>query len=96
MTMTMMMMMTMMMRMRMGMAGRVRFALTLLAVVAGAILLQDTATAQVPVRDSIPTDVRVGILYQPAFRPGVVMPPVPAPDELRSRLQRPLPGYARQ
>jgi TolB protein len=83
MTMTMMMMMTMMMRMRMGMAGRVRFALTLLAVVAGAILLQDTATAQVPVRDSIPTDVRVGILYQPAFRPGVVMPPVPAPDELR-------------
>ncbi|UCC72404.1 MAG: PD40 domain-containing protein [Gemmatimonadota bacterium] len=42
-----------------------------------------TAAAQVPVRDSIPTDVRVGILYQPSFRPGIVMPLVPAPQGLR-------------
>jgi TolB protein len=41
-----------------------------------------TAGAQQPERDSIPTDVRVGILYQPAFRPGVVMPPIAAPAEL--------------
>ncbi|MGD2153836.1 MAG: hypothetical protein PVG79_11270 [Gemmatimonadales bacterium] len=40
-------------------------------------------TPQVPVRDSIPTDVRLGIVYQPAYRPGVVMPLIPAPDGLR-------------
>jgi TolB protein len=33
-------------------------------------------------RDSIPTDVRVGILYQPAFRPGLVMPTVSASEGL--------------
>jgi TolB protein len=42
-----------------------------------------SGVAQEPQRDSIPTDVRVGIVYQPAFRPGVVMPPVSAPPELR-------------
>ncbi len=41
------------------------------------------AWAQEPQRDSIPTDVRVGILYQPAYRPGIVMPAVSAPEELR-------------
>jgi len=41
------------------------------------------AVAQQPERDSIPTDVRVGILYQPSFRPGIVMPPISAGDELR-------------
>lgn len=41
------------------------------------------ATGQEPQRDSIPTDVRVGILYQPAYRPGIVMPEVQAPAELR-------------
>jgi len=39
--------------------------------------------AQEPERDSIPSDVRVGIVYQPAFRPGIVMPKLPAPDALR-------------
>jgi TolB protein len=39
--------------------------------------------AQEPERDSIPTDVRVGILYQPSFRPGIVMPRIEAPAELR-------------
>lgn len=42
-----------------------------------------STSAQVPARDSIPTDVRVGILYQPSFRPGTVMPLIPAPAELR-------------
>lgn len=41
------------------------------------------ALAQEPERDSIPTDVRVGILYQPSFRPGIVMPPLAAPEALR-------------
>lgn len=41
------------------------------------------AIAQEEGRDSIPTDVRVGILYQPSFRPGIVMPAIEAPDELR-------------
>jgi TolB protein len=45
--------------------------------------LPTVATAQVPVRDSIPTDVRLGIVYQPSYRPGVVMPLIPAPDGLR-------------
>jgi TolB protein len=39
--------------------------------------------AQEPRRDSIPSDVRVGIVYQPSFRPGIVMPRISAPDELR-------------
>jgi TolB protein len=46
-------------------------------------LLPNAGLAQEPARDSIPTDVRVGILYQPAFRPGIVMPPISAPEELR-------------
>lgn len=36
--------------------------------------LASAGAAQETQRDSIPTDVRVGILYQPAFRPGIVMP----------------------
>ena len=32
------------------------------------------AAGQEPGRDSIPTDVRVGIVYQPGFRPGIVVP----------------------
>jgi len=41
------------------------------------------ASARAQNRDSIPTDVRVGILYQPSFRPGIAMPRIDAPDELR-------------
>ncbi len=52
------------------------------AVVGCLALAAGRAAAQEPARDSIPTDVRVGILYQPSFRPGVVMPPVEAPPEL--------------
>ncbi len=59
-------------------SGVARSTLLLLAVVAGPTL----SMAQEPQRDSIPTDVRVGIVYQPAFRPGIVVPPIPAPDEL--------------
>lgn len=40
------------------------------------------ATAQEVGRDSIPSDVRVGIVYQPAFRPGIVVPAFPALDGL--------------
>ena len=56
-----------------------RYAL-LLSVVAMTPL---SATAQEADRDSIPTDVRVGIVYQPTFRPGIVVPEFRAPDELR-------------
>ncbi len=41
---------------------------------AGLALAAASAAAQEAQRDSIPTDVRVGILYQPTFRPGIVMP----------------------
>ena len=59
-----------------------------LPVVAGVALLfmslpASPLPAQEPERDSIPSDVRVGIVYQPAFRPGVVMPRVSAPEPLR-------------
>ncbi|UCF21372.1 MAG: PD40 domain-containing protein [Gemmatimonadota bacterium] len=47
------------------------------------LALSSAAGAQEPQRDSIPTDVRVGILYQPAFRPGIVMPAIAASQELR-------------
>lgn len=33
-------------------------------------------------RDSIPSDVRVGIIYQPAFRPGVAVPTFEAPQDM--------------
>jgi len=49
----------------------------MLTILAGALwLAPDAAVGQEAQRDSIPTDVRVGILYQPAFRPGIVMPPM--------------------
>ncbi len=41
------------------------------------------AWAQEPERDSIPTDVRVGILYQPVFRPGIVMPAIAVEAEFQ-------------
>ncbi len=54
-----------------------RCAARVLALLGGALLLvPGAAVAQEAQRDSIPTDVRVGILYQPAFRPGIVMPPI--------------------
>jgi TolB protein len=53
------------------------------AVVAVLTLMPALAAAQVPARDSIPSDVRLGILYQPSYRPGVVMPLVPAAEGLR-------------
>jgi TolB protein len=56
---------------------------TVSALLAALYLIPTTAAAQVPVRDSIPTDVRLGIVYQPSYRPGVVMPLIPAPDGLR-------------
>ena len=46
-------------------------------------LTPPAALAQDQERDSIPSDVRVGIIYQPAFRPGIVVPPFKAEDELR-------------
>ena len=55
------------------------------------------AVAPLPaqVRDSIPTDVRVGIVYQPAFRPGIVVPVMaadiglePVADSARAILRR--------
>ncbi|UCC48059.1 MAG: PD40 domain-containing protein [Gemmatimonadota bacterium] len=52
--------------------------------ISGALALAPASiSAQEPQRDSIPTDVRVGILYQPVFRPGIVMPVISAPPELR-------------
>ncbi|MEE9133124.1 MAG: hypothetical protein V3U13_06145 [Gemmatimonadota bacterium] len=63
--------------------GQALFVRAAVLLVAALILAPDPAVAQEPERDSIPTDVRVGIVYQPAFRPGIVMPPVAAPDELR-------------
>jgi TolB protein len=45
-----------------------------LALAAGSVAAQETQ------RDSIPTDVRVGILYQPPFRPGIVMPRISVED----------------
>lgn len=47
------------------------------------IAVSHPLAAQEPQRDSIPSDVRVGIVYQPSFRPGIVMPRIPAPDNLR-------------
>lgn len=46
-------------------------------------LLASVAWGQEVQRDSIPSDVRVGIVYQPAFRPGVAVPEFDAPDALR-------------
>ncbi len=64
---------------------RTAFAPVCWAVFAASLMLAAAteALAQEPQRDSIPTDVRVGILYQPAYRPGIVVPEIPAPDELR-------------
>ncbi|KPK79563.1 MAG: hypothetical protein AMS25_12295 [Gemmatimonas sp. SM23_52] len=63
--------------------GGVRAALGATALlIGGALALAPApATAQEPERDSIPTDVRVGILYQPVYRPGIVMPVIAAPPE---------------
>lgn len=54
-----------------------------LASVVFALAVATSASAQEPERDSIPTDVRVGILYQPAFRPGIVVPAIEAPLDLQ-------------
>ncbi len=40
------------------------------------------AAGQEAGRDSIPTDVRVGIVYQPGFRPGIVVPAMAAAANL--------------
>ncbi len=53
------------------------------ALLATLLIVPAAATAQEAQRDSIPTDVRVGIVYQPAYRPGIVMPEIQAPPELR-------------
>ena len=50
--------------------------LLLTALSASAALAQDLP------RDSIPSDVRVGIVYQPSFRPGIVVPHMTAAPEL--------------
>ncbi|HSG81877.1 MAG TPA: hypothetical protein VLC48_06495, partial [Gemmatimonadota bacterium] len=55
---------------------------TLTSLALTALLLAPIA-APAQERDSIPTDVRVGIMYQPSFRPGIAMPRIAAPDELR-------------
>ena len=69
---------------RPGAAGGVSTPLRTAALIIGGVLAlaPAAATAQEPQRDSIPTDVRVGILYQPVFRPGIVVPVIPAPSEL--------------
>ena len=66
-------------------------ALALTALAAPAALAQDLP------RDSIPSDVRVGIVYQPSFRPGVVVPRMTAApglevvaDSVRTILRRDL------
>ncbi len=53
------------------------------AMLVSLMIVPATAVAQEAQRDSIPTDVRVGIVYQPAYRPGIVMPEIQAPPELR-------------
>ncbi|NIR42525.1 MAG: hypothetical protein GWN99_01365 [Gemmatimonadetes bacterium] len=47
-----------------------------------ALIAAAPASLSAQERDSIPSDVRVGILYQPAFRPGIAMPAVSAPEGL--------------
>ncbi len=54
-----------------------------LLLTAASVVTPTLATAQDPERDSIPSDVRVGILYQPSFRPGIIMPPISATDDMR-------------
>ena len=61
---------------------RARRAPAALFALAGVTIAAAPACAQEPERDSIPTDVRVGILYQPAFRPGVAVPTFESSDEL--------------
>ncbi len=55
----------------------------LLLACAVSIVTPRPSEAQDPERDSIPSDVRVGILYQPSFRPGIIMPPISATDDMR-------------
>lgn len=72
---------------RLGGAGRCvadrRVVGVILCGFAGMLTPSESAIAQEAQRDSIPTDVRVGILYQPSFRPGIVMPSIAAPPEHR-------------
>lgn len=63
--------------------NRPRHTVLAAAIFASLAIVPAAATGQEAQRDSIPTDVRVGILYQPAYRPGIVMPEVQAPAELR-------------
>lgn len=55
----------------------------LVAWVSVLLMFSSVAAAQETGRDSIPTDVRVGILYQPAFRPGIVMPRIAVDPSLQ-------------
>jgi TolB protein len=54
----------------------------LIGLVVAALTTGAPAAADAQERDSIPSDVRVGILYQPAFRPGIAMPAISAPEGL--------------
>ena len=55
----------------------IAFALNAALMLAGAPSL-----AHAQERDVIPNDVRVGIVYQPSFRPGIAFPRIEAPEEL--------------
>jgi TolB protein len=62
---------------------RNRFPAIAGALTAALILTAAPPLAYAQERDSIPNDVRVGIVYQPSFRPGIAFPTIEAPEELR-------------
>lgn len=63
----------------------------------GAAVVAGAGPAHAQRRDTVPSEVRVGITYRPGFRPGVAVPPVAAPpgleavaDSVRAMLRRDL------
>ncbi len=68
-----------------------------MAIMMSWVVLQATPAWSQQGRDSIPSDVRVGIVYQPGFRPGIVVPPLtaeigvePVADSVRVMIRRDL------
>lgn len=76
--------------------GRAHGSAAIMIVLSLAVLQATPAWSQEG-RDSIPSDVRVGIVYQPGFRPGIVVPAVaaeigvePVADSVRVMIRRDL------